>query len=290
LYQRLTPVAWLVIGAAVVAVVFLGGGLFNKLQGDKDTLLVLPATSASTAAVAVAQPTQPPTQPVVQPTQEPPAPTLQATDTSAPAAEPTDTNAPPPPTPAPASTATTATTAGDGELEFAPDGAWWATEMTCNEQGECTPPDEVANEIIAAFWEWKEDIPAYINELDMTQEQLEYYYTGEILRLQLEFVSLVKETGAMWDGEKIVQQFTYEIDTPYVASCTPDGLTCLLGETVQGNLTIYEYDLSTRQIVNVIENPPDQHGGVNIWLYQYDVENGRWKAERYYEWIPASTP
>jgi hypothetical protein len=277
----------LVIVAGVAAVAFLGVGLFNKFQGDKDTPLVLPGTadaSAPTSVVAVVQPTQPPT--------KDPSPTLQVTDASAPAAptitattvvvEPTDTSA--------TSTLTTAPTATTEELEFAPDRAWWVTEMKCNEQGECTPPDEVADEIIAVFWEWKKAIPAYIYELDMTQEQLEYYYTGEILRLQLEFVSLVKETGTMWDGEKIVQQFTYEIDTPYVASCTPDGLTCFLGETVQGNLTIYEYDLSTRQIVNVIENPPDQHGGVNIWLYQYDVENGRWKVERYYKWVPTPAP
>jgi len=162
--------------------------------------------------------------------------------------------------------------------------------MTCNEQGECTPPDEVADEIIAAYQEWKAAIPTYINELDMTQEQLEYYYTGEILRLQLEFVSLVKETGAMWDGETTVKQLDYEIQIPHLSSCTSDGLTCFVGVTVQGNLTIYEYDLSTRQIVNVIENPRDQqYQGLTVWRYEFDLEDNRWKVERYYEWIPAPT-
>jgi hypothetical protein len=123
----------------------------------------------------------------------------------------------------------------------------------------------------------------------MTPEQLEQYYTGEILRLQLEFISLVEETGAMWDGETIIKEYEIETQIPHVFNCTSDGLTCLLGETLQGNITIYEYDLSVHQIVNTIYNPPNEQG-VNVWRYQYDEEDNRWKVERYYEWIPASSP
>jgi hypothetical protein len=164
---------------------------------------------------------------------------------------------------------------------------WWAEQMTCNEQGGCMPPEQVVNEIIAAFWEWRNAIPFYYYELDMTPEQLAYYYTGEILKLQLEFIALVAETGAMWDGEKIVREFEVETRVPHVIGCESDGLTCLLGETVQGNITLYEYDLSVRQIVNSIKNPQDkQYHGANIWRFQYDLESGKWKVERYYDWVP----
>jgi hypothetical protein len=165
---------------------------------------------------------------------------------------------------------------------------WWADQMTCNEQNECTPPDEVADAIITAYWEWKEAVPLYVNELDMTPEQLAMYYTGEILDLQIEFISLVKETGAMWDGETIVRQLHYEVQVPHVIGCELDGLVCFLGVTVQGDLTVDEYDLSTREIVNTIHNPQDQqYRGMAIWRYQYDLTDNRWKVERYYEWVPA---
>ena len=274
-YRRLTPLAWLLIVMGIVIVAILGKGLIEKFGGEKDTPLTLPAASAPAAATdtqpsAAATNTQPPTAaPTAVPptlTALPPTPTQWQVETLAPTLAPTAS-----PTP-------------EGWV-------WWADQMTCNEQGECAPPAEVADEIVAAYWEWQEAIPAYIVELDMTPEQLEHYYTGEILQLQLEFVELVKETGAMWDGETIVRQNDYEILVPYVTSCTVDGLTCLLGVTVQGNLTIYEYDLGTRQIVNTIQNPQDkQYHGVTVWRYQYDLENGRWKVERYYEWIPAPSP
>jgi hypothetical protein len=181
----------------------------------------------------------------------------------------------PPPTPMPM-------------LTPVPAWAWWAEQMTCNEQGGCMPPEQVVNEIIAAYQEQRATIQIYVNELDMTPEQLAMYYTGEILELQLEFVSLVKETGAMWDGATTVKEYDYEVRVPHVVGCEPDGLVCFLGETVQGNLTVYEYDLATRQIVNTIHNPQDQqYQGAIIWRYQYDVEDGRWKVEKYHQWVPA---
>jgi hypothetical protein len=213
------------------------------------------------------------------------APEPTATATRMPTDTPTPTSTPTPePTDTPAPTATSSPTPTS-----TPEGwVWWADQMTCNEQDECTPPEDVANAIIAAYQEQRATIQIYVNELDMTPEQLAMYYTGEILELQLEFVSLVKETGAMWDGATTVKEYDYEMRIPHVASCEPDGLTCFLGETVQGNLTIYEYDLSTRQIVNTIHNPQDQqYQGTIIWRYQYDLTDNRWKVERYYEWVPA---
>jgi hypothetical protein len=213
------------------------------------------------------------------------APEPTATATRMPTDTPTPTSTPTPePTDTPAPTATSSPTPTS-----TPEGwVWWADQMTCNEQDECMPPEEVADEIITAFWEWREAIPFYYYELDMTPEQLEYYYIGEILRLQLEFISLVEETGAMWDGETIVREFEVETRVPHVIGCELDGLTCLLGETIQGNITLHEYDLSILQIVNSVENPQDkQYHGVNIWRFQYDLDAKKWKVERYYDWVPA---
>jgi len=275
LYKRMTPLAWLLIGTVIVLVAVLVFSLFQSRE--KDEPLGLPAASAPAAGVqpaAAATDTQPPA----------------ATDTTAP---PTVTALPPTPTQWQVEDAVAPTTVAPTlAASPTPEGwVWWAEQMACDEQGSCTPPAEVADAVVAAYWEWQTAIPAYIIELDMTSEQLEYYYTGEILGLQLEFVELVKETGAMWDGETIVRQNDYETLVPYVMNCTTDGLTCLLGVTVQGNLTIYEYDLGTRQIVNTIQNPQDkQYHGVTVWRYQYDLEDERWKVERYYEWIPAPSP
>jgi hypothetical protein len=243
----LTPLAWFLIVTGLVLAAMLLMGLFKKFTSERDVPFVLPAASAMEATPLATGP----------PAATPAPPTL------------------PPPTPAPTSMSV-------------PAQVWWAGQMTCNEQGGCMPPEQVVNEIIAAYWEWKEAVPLYVNELDMTPEQLAMHYTGEILGLQLEFVSLVKETGAMWDGERTVKQLDYEIRVPHVIGCEPGGLTCFLGVTVQGDLTIYEYDLATRQVVNTIHNPQDQqYQGVAIWLYQYDLEDGQWKVEKYYQWVPA---
>ena len=91
----------------------------------------------------------------------------------------------------------------------------------------------------------------------------------------------------MWEGERIVQEYDYETRVPHVSDCSPDGLVCLVGETVQGDLTIYEYDLTTRQIVNRATNPAGQQSGVNIWRFRYDLEDSKWKVDVYFEWVPA---
>lgn len=297
-YRRLTPVAWLLIGVGAVLAAVLLAGMFNKFKGERDTPLVLPAArpsseerpSPTTAPVATPVPT------------EAPAPEQDQEEVLAFASEPDQGETPASAVEGDQGEAPGSTIEQDQEEALMPPAeqgqgettaggqVWWADLMVCNEQGECLPPEEAAREIIAAFWEWREAIPFYYSELDMTPEQLEYYYTGEILRLQLEFVALVEETGAMWEGETIVKEYDYETRVPHVVTCTPDGLTCLLGETVQGNLTIHEYDLTTRQVVNAVHNPPGHYGGVNIWRFQYDEEAGKWKVERYYQWVPAPAP
>jgi hypothetical protein len=165
---------------------------------------------------------------------------------------------------------------------------WWADEMRCDDRGNCTPPQAVVDGILSAYWTWKEALAFYIYQLDMTPEQLAQYYTGEILDLQLDFVSSVLESGAMRDGETLITEYEYETRVPHVASCRPDGLTCLVGETLQGDVTLYRYNLATRQIAETIPNPEDrQYRGVNTWRFKYDLEDDRWKVERYIEWVPA---
>ena len=165
---------------------------------------------------------------------------------------------------------------------------WWADQMTCDDGKRCMPPQAVTEEIIAAYWAWKEAIPFYYYQVEMTPAELRRYYTGEVLDLQLEFVSLVEETGAMWDGETVITEYEYETRIPHVASCASDGLTCLVGETLQGDMTVYRYDLTTRQIVETIPNPQDrQYQGANIWRFHYDLEDSKWKVDEYLEWVPA---
>lgn len=174
---------------------------------------------------------------------------------------------------------------------------WWADQMTCDGQGlrggrsaewQCLPPQEVNDALIAAYWAWREAIPFYYYELEMTPRQLKEYYTGDILDLQLEFIALVKKTGAMWDGETILREYEVETRTPLVSGCTADGLTCFLGETIQGEITVYEYDLSLGRIVNSTLNPQDrQYRGVNVWRFKYDLEESKWKIEKYEDWVPA---
>jgi hypothetical protein len=165
---------------------------------------------------------------------------------------------------------------------------WWAQQMTCDGGEGCTPPQAVVDDIIAAYRAWKEAIPFYYYEIDMTPAELRQYYSGEVLDLQLEFVALVEETGGMWDGEIVVTEYEYETRVPHVVSCTSDGLTCLVGETLQGDLTMYRYDLTTRQVIEAVPNPQDrQYQGVNIWRFQYELEDSKWKVDKYLEWVPA---
>jgi hypothetical protein len=253
LWRRLTPLAWFLIVTGLVLAAMLLAGLFKKFTSERDVPFVLPAASAMEATPLATGP----------PAATPAPPTL------------------PPPTPMPMSMLMSTSMSTPAQV-------WWAEQMTCNELNECMPPEQVVNEIIAAYQEQRATIQTYVNELDMTPEQLAMYYTGEILELQLEFVSLVKETGAMWGGATTVKEYDYEVRVPHVVGCEPDGLICFLGETVQGNLTIYEYDLATRQIVNTVHNPQDQqYQGAIIWRYQYDMEDGRWKVEKYHQWVPA---
>ena len=165
---------------------------------------------------------------------------------------------------------------------------WWEDQMTCDDGNRCTPPQTVTDEIIAAYWAWKEAIPFYYYQLDMKPAELRQYYSGEVLDLQLEFVSLVEETGAMWDGETVITEYEYETRVPHVASCSSDALTCLVGETLQGDLTVYRYDLTTRKTVETVPNPTDrQYHGVNIWRFKYDLEDSKWKVNKYLEWVTA---
>jgi hypothetical protein len=162
---------------------------------------------------------------------------------------------------------------------------WWADEMTCN-GSECIAPTEVISDVVRAYWEWKEVLPYYHYELEMTPDELAQYYTGELLDIQLEFLALVEETGVMWDGQTMLTEYAYATYAPQVSSCTPDGLTCIVGETVRGEPTPYKYDLSTRQIVETTRLD-DAFGGANIWQFKYDVEDSQWKIEKYLEWAPA---
>ncbi len=189
LYKRMTPLAWLLIGTAVVLTAVLAFSLF---QGrEKDEPLGLPAASAPAAAEAQAPAAALPTTAPPTATALPPTPTQwQVEETVASTAV-----APP--------TVVAASATPEGRV-------WWAEQMACDEQGSCTPPAEVADAVVAAYWEWRTAIPFYYYELDMTPEQLEYHYIGEMLDLQLEFIALVAETGAMWDGETIVKEFEVE--------------------------------------------------------------------------------
>ena len=253
-HRRLTPAAWLLIGVGGALATLLIVAVLGKLLGGQDTPFVLPPTVT----------------PVVRLTSGEDIPPSTAT-----------------PTPEPGSWWTepsTTTLPSEATLD-------WAAQMACDAQGTCLPPAQIADEIVAAYWEWKEAIPFYYYELDMTPEELERHYMGEILDLQLEFVALVAETGAMWEGATLVTEYEYETRLPHVASCSPDGQTCLVGETVQGDLTLYKYDLASRQVVETIANPQDrQYHGANVWRFQYDQEDSKWKVERYVEWVPAPVP
>ena len=254
-YKRLTPAAWLVIGVLALAAVMLLLGAADALAGGGKPV---PFGGDLPKAASTAAP---------QPTVEAPKPTEQADDWW---------GAGLPDAPI---TATQTVT-----------GVWWVEQMTCDGEGACTPPQAVIDEIVADYWAWQQTIPYYYYELVMTPEQLAGYYSGRMLQTQLEFVSLVAETGAMWDGEKVLREYNYATRVPHVSVCAADGLACLLGETVQGDLTVYRYDLSARQVIETITGPTDrQYRGVNIWRMTYDTEDGKWKIDEHLQWVPAPT-
>ncbi len=254
-YERLTPVAWLMIGVLALVIVVGGTTAAKALGGPKPQ----PFESDAPKTEVAPEPT-----PTPEPVEAEPEP---AQDWWAEAL---------PETPI---TSTRPLT-----------GVWWLEQMACDGQGTCTPPQAVVDEIVADFLAWRATIPYYYYELSMTPEQLESYYTGRMLETQLEFIDLVAETGAMWGGETVLREYDYGTRVPHVTGCTAGGLACVVGETVQGDLAVYRYDLSSRQIVETIDNPTDrQYSGVNIWRMQYDTEDNKWKIDEYLQWVPAPT-
>ncbi len=251
LFQRLTPLAWLLVGLVIFfGLAFVIVGVPRLL----DTLAANPAPPATATPTQVA--------PTATPVVATPEPTAQAT------APVTDTAAFP---------------------------AFWATGMYQDAQGQWWPAEEVRVQVQQMVEEHYREC----NELlsgpqdqilaTITDAQARECYSGDLLdgwfwekRRFLDTGRFNERAGVTTDNLITVQGFS------------EDGLTCLLGETyLAGYVLTYDTQSATWVRTDV---PADglvdgvQNLGVAISQMRYDPEDGRWKSDRFVQWIPRSAP
>jgi hypothetical protein len=235
LRQRLTPLAWALIG--VVALVTVLGMVGGALAW------------ANRSSGAVWNPTPTATVP------------------------PTETHALPSPTPTEWWQGTVAPTAEAEATAASP--AWWAGQMTQDEEGRWWPPDEVVEMVRQQYEAGIEAETACVlgatsPGLDAYVQTLPLYLDGPRLRFyQDTYIPGVRSGDldlvvAEWEGCLLqVQDFSEE------------GLECSLGRTCR-NGTRYFYNFVTGELT---EEHVEQMG-LDLYRMRYDPADGRWKVFR----------
>jgi len=243
LYQRLTPLAWALIGVGGLTAFLSIAGVVLALGGC--------GNRASDEPWWTPTPTTPPTATPVLPM---PTPTAWYEGMVSPTPEPT--------------------------VAFP---AWWADQMTQDEDGNWRPPEEVAEMVRQHFQECDQELYSqYLIEtkppdLDgYVQEVIPICTTGDRMESDLDYVRNVRDRinvilWAEWENGCIYQ----------VQEWSEDGLECTLGQTCS-NGTAYHYDADGR----LVESKHKDHSGLILYRMQYDSADGRWKIARFIRWIP----
>jgi hypothetical protein len=246
-FQRLTPVAWVliaVIALSCLALTLLGCGWIIPQLAPTDEW----ATETPTPVPAV--------------TSEPtPVPMNEVTDWWEPT-EPPDVE--------------------ETEVVIAePFPAWWADEMTQDEDGHWWPPDEVVEmvkEHRSEFWDTWETYASDTKppDLDGFEDVLPMFASGESLQDELDFLDSIRTgvneaTTCEWDLWLVTAQ-----------DFSPDGLECTLSEAAQDGLCSI-HDRETGEVTEVYELP---HSGMGLYRMRYDAIDGRWKADARTGYVP----
>jgi hypothetical protein len=203
-HQRLTPLAWALVVAVVLAIA--GGliaGIWALAQG-RDRPFTLPPTGT-------------------------PAPTAGPTPTSGPSPTPTawyeGVITP---------TATVAETATPTATVAYP--AWWRDQMTLGDDGQWWPPQEVVQMVAEHYQGFLDEYEALAkaNDLDGIVENLPRWYTGDMEAITGIF-------AAVQAGERPLGYVEWETTLPLqVQDFSEDGLECTLGRVAR-NGTSYQW-------------------------------------------------
>jgi hypothetical protein len=159
--------------------------------------------------------------------------------------------------------------------------AWWADEMTQDENGHWWPPDEVVDmveEHRSEFWDtWK----TYASEtrppdLDGFEDVLPTFASGEYLQARIDRLDSVRSgvnepTTCEWGLWMVSAQ-----------DFSSDGVECTLSEAAQDGLCSI-HDRETGEVTEVYELP---HSGMGLYRMQYDASDGRWKVDAETGYVP----
>jgi len=210
-YQRLTPVAWVLV--AVLALSCVGCGIV----GGNWALPQLFSPEEWATATPV------PTQPTAAPTEGP--------------------------TPTPTEWWEGDATATPIPTEIAePFPAWWAGEMTQDDKGQWWPPDEVIEDVKENWYRDLEGAKLYLidtkpPDYDAYEEHLYAWYMGEELESWLVIL------GRMRSGEDTIDFGDWEICLLSAQDFTADGLECTMSVSCQDG-TVSEYDPETGALIS----------------------------------------
>jgi hypothetical protein len=244
--QRLTPVAWVLIAVVAVsclAITLIGGGrVISGLFAGDEWATKTPTPKATKA----------------------PDPAAGSTG------EPTEWWEDGTTTPEPAEVA-----------EPVPFPAWWADEMTQDEDGRWWPPDEVLEDVKDAWYRDVEDIDTHLvdakpPDYDAYEESATRNFAGP----ELETVLLGIENRRA--GEVPIVAGDYEICLLEVQQFTPDGVGCTMSIACQ-NGTISYYDPATGELQEQYE---EAHSGLVIYKMVYDPHDGYWKRYEVVQYVP----
>ena len=247
-HQRMTPVAWAMVGVTTLAV------------GLAATLGVMSLTSCSSGDVWQPTPTATPV------------PTGTPVPTSGPSATPTVWyEGMVSPTPE--------STAMSEPSHVAP--AWWSEEMRQDEEGHCWPPDDVIEMVKEHYFTNFEEQRALIPDgapadLDGIELILHDWYSGERLEVSLGFLEGQREGASIyttvWDGPCLSE----------VQDWSADGMECTIGVSCQDG-TLTERDPLTGEILSQTHL---DYGGLLRVRMRYDPDNGHWKQHQLIDFTP----
>jgi hypothetical protein len=195
------------------------------------------------------------------------------------------------PTPAPTATSTpvlptaTATHWAESIATFTPEPepgypAWWADEMTQDEDGKWWAPDEVADmvrehyrEYVNLYYTLVETTPP---DMDALEAALPSWASGPQLEDTLGILAEMRE------GDRPIAFAIWESSLHQVQDWSADGLECTMG-WVGNNGTYYEHDSLTSELL-LEEHREDS--GLILTRMRYDPVDGHWKRDEFLDYIP----
>lgn len=211
-YQRLTPVAWVLIGVVALSCVACG---FAGVTQVTPTLLQAGDEWATKTPV--------PAQPTAASTEgPPPTPTEWWEEGVTVTPEPTEVADPFP--------------------------AWWAGEMTQDADGQWWPPDEVIEDVKENWYRDLEGYKLYLvdtkpPDYDAYEEHLYAWYMGEELESWLVILDQMRS------GESEIDFGDWETCLLSAQEFTPDGLECTMSVSCQDGVASY-YDPKTGELIS----------------------------------------